>query len=67
MGLITGGHALGGALGAFMGGYLFDQFNSYAATWIFAVTTLAGAAAMVLLLRDEREFNWFKPRFASSA
>jgi MFS family permease len=67
MGLITGGHALGGALGAFLGGYLFDQFDSYAATWLFACTTLIAAALMVLLLRDQREFNWFKPRIAANA
>jgi predicted MFS family arabinose efflux permease len=54
MGLITGGHALGGALGAFAGGFLFDLFARYSEMWwlTFASATLAGL--LVLLLKDGR-------------
>jgi len=33
MGLLLGAHSLGGALGAFLGGFLFDQFARYDVIW----------------------------------
>jgi MFS family permease len=54
MGLISGGHALGGAVGAFFGGYLFDLFARYTEMWwaYFAVAILAGL--MVFIVRENR-------------
>ena len=55
MGLISGGHALGGAVGAFFGGYLFDLFARYTEMWWAAFGTAIVAGLMVFLLRDNRE------------
>ena len=54
MGLIFGGHALGGALGAFPGGYLFDLFARYSEMWWFAFATAVLAGFLVFLLRENR-------------
>ena len=54
MGLISGGHALGGAVGAFFGGYLFDLFARYTEMWWAAFGTAIVAGLMVYLLRDNR-------------
>ncbi len=54
MGLISGGHALGGAVGAFLGGYLFDLFARYTEMWWAAFATAVLAGLMVFLLRDNR-------------
>ncbi|MBN8943629.1 MAG: MFS transporter [Rhizobiales bacterium] len=53
MGLISSGHALGGALGALAGGLLFDAGGSYGLLWFgaFGLSTLAGL--VVFLLRDQ--------------
>ncbi|WP_119300510.1 MFS transporter [Dongia deserti] len=46
MGLISAGHAIGAALGAFAGGYLFDLTGGY--TWLWSSSFgLALAAAMI--------------------
>jgi MFS family permease len=45
MGLLSGGHALGAAAGAFVGGYLFDGFGSYGHLW-FTASALSAVAAM---------------------
>jgi predicted MFS family arabinose efflux permease len=55
MGLISGGHALGGAVGAFFGGYLFDLFARYTEMWWAAFATAILAGLMVFLLREKRE------------
>jgi MFS family permease len=53
-GLISAGHQIGGALGAYLGGYLFDLYAQY--TWIwwssFALAVFAGL--MVLAIRDRK-------------
>ena len=54
MGLISGGHALGGAVGAFFGGYLFDLFARYTEMWWLAFATAVLAGLMVFLLRENR-------------
>jgi MFS family permease len=51
MGLISGGHALGGAVGALAGGYLFDLFARYTEMWWLAFGTAVLAGVMVFLLR----------------
>lgn len=50
MGLISGGHALGGALGAFAGGLLFDVSGAYDLLWIgsLALSVMAGLMAFTL-------------------
>jgi MFS family permease len=53
MGLISAGHAVGGAAGAFLGGWLFDQFARYDWVWIAAVG-LAGLAGLLALTLRER-------------
>lgn len=54
MGLISAGHAVGGAAGAFLGGWLFDQFARYDWVWIAAVGLAALAGLLVLTLRERR-------------
>ena len=54
MGLISGGHALGGAVGAFFGGYLFDLFARYTEMWWFAFGAAVVAGFMVFLVRENR-------------
>lgn len=54
MGLISGGHALGGAVGAWAGGYLFDLFARYTEMWWFAFGTAVLAGLMVFLLHENR-------------
>ncbi|MFX5884947.1 hypothetical protein ABTE50_19120, partial [Acinetobacter baumannii] len=52
MGLISAGHAVGGAAGAFLGGWLFDQFARYDWVWIAAVGLAGLAGLLALTLRD---------------
>jgi len=52
MGLLAAGHALGGAVGAFLGGVLFDLFARYQEMWIASVV-LAGMAAVITLTIKE--------------
>lgn len=54
MGLISAGHAVGGAAGAFLGGWLFDQFARYDWVWIAAVGLAALAGLLALTLRERR-------------
>jgi predicted MFS family arabinose efflux permease len=44
MGLLTAGHQLGAALGASVGGYLFDRYSVYDGVWLssFALALIAG-------------------------
>jgi MFS family permease len=46
MGIISAGHSIGAALGAFAGGYLFDLTGGYAWLWSSSFG-LALAAAMI--------------------
>lgn len=50
MGLISAGHAAGGALGAFLGGVVFDRFADYAPLWTGSIglAVLAGLLALLL-------------------
>lgn len=59
MGLITGGHALGGALGSFMGGYLFDLFARYTEMWWAAFGTAVLAGIMVYFVKEDRPQKGF--------
>lgn len=55
MGLIATGHAAGGALGAFVGGFVFDSTASYAIVWWSGVWLAIAAGLIVLPLGDRRE------------
>jgi len=50
LGLLFGGHSLGAAAGAFMGGWLFDLFARYDWVWnvAFALAILAGLLTLMI-------------------
>ena len=50
LGLLFGGHSLGGAVGAFLGGYLYDLFATYDFVWIAALALALLAAVLALLI-----------------
>lgn len=52
MGLLSAGHAIGGAAGALAGGTLVDLFGTYASVWTLCTALAFLAAVMVLPLRD---------------
>lgn len=53
MGLISAGHALGAAMGAFSGGYIFDLTGRYDGVWLIALALAFGAGLMVFILREQ--------------
>jgi MFS family permease len=53
MGLISAGHSIGAAAGAFLGGYLFDLTLHYEQVWLSSLALAVGAGLMVFLLRDQ--------------
>jgi predicted MFS family arabinose efflux permease len=55
MGLISAGHSVGGALGAFVGGYVFDSTATYVLLWWSGVWLAILAGLMILPLGDRRE------------
>lgn len=55
LGLLFGGHSAGAAAGAFMGGYLFDAFNSYEWLWIASIGLAMAAAVLSWLIRETRD------------
>ncbi|WP_176084399.1 MFS transporter [Martelella sp. HB161492] len=55
MGLLSAGHALGAAAGAWAGGLFFDSYGSYTAVWLMAIAFALLAAAMVAGLKDRGE------------
>jgi MFS family permease len=55
MGLIAAGHAMGGALGAFVGGIIFDSTATYAFVWWSGVWLTIAAGLIVQPLSDRRE------------
>ena len=55
MGLIFALHSVGGALGSFMGGYLYDLFARYDWVWIVSVALAFAAALLSILIRENRE------------
>jgi MFS family permease len=52
MGMISAGHSIGAAAGAFLGGYLFDLTMRYEWVWLSSLALAVGAGLMVFMLRD---------------
>ena len=52
MGMISAGHAIGAAAGAFLGGYLFDRTLSYDWVWRSSIGLAFIAGLIVLALRE---------------
>lgn len=57
MGLISAGHSLGAALGAWSGGYIFDLTMRYDWVWMISAALAAGARLMVFLLRGRPQLT----------
>ena len=55
LGILFGGHSAGAAVGAFMGGYLYDAFNSYNWLWIASIGLAMIAAVLSWLIRESRD------------
>ncbi|MFT5787188.1 MAG: MFS family permease [Ascidiaceihabitans sp.] len=53
MGLISAGHALGGAMGAFAGGYIFTATGNYNLVWTGSIWLAVGAGFLVLFLKAQ--------------
>ena len=47
-------HAAGGALGAFLGGYLYDMFQKYDGVWVAAISVAMIAGVLVLTIKENR-------------
>lgn len=47
-------HSAGGALGAFLGGYLYDLFQKYDFVWVTAISVAMIAGILVLTIRENR-------------
>ena len=55
LGLLFAGHSAGGAAGAFLGGYFFDNFQSYDWVWIVSIGLAFLAAILSWMIRETRE------------
>jgi predicted MFS family arabinose efflux permease len=53
MGMISAGHAIGGAMGAYLGGFVFDTSGGYGILWTGSVWLAVGAGVLVLFLRAQ--------------
>ncbi|MGC1495697.1 MAG: MFS transporter [Sulfitobacter sp.] len=53
MGLISAGHALGGAMGAFVGGFIFTATGSYDLVWTGSIWLAVGAGLLALFLKAQ--------------
>ncbi len=54
LGVLAMFHAAGGALGAFLGGVLYDAFSKYDWVWISAIALALLAGLLVLTIRENR-------------
>ena len=50
MGMISAGHAIGGAIAAYYGGYVFDRTGNYEMLWLGSVWLLIGAGILAILV-----------------
>lgn len=67
MGLIFALHSLGGALGSFMGGWLFEAFARYDWVWVVSVLLAFFAAFLSILIKENREPQKLQGRNTVSA
>ncbi|MGY4395433.1 MFS family permease [Sphingomonas sp. UYAg733] len=65
MGMISAGHALGAAAGAYMGGYLFDLTLNYRWLWLGSTALTVCAGIFVAFLRDKPPSSAAEVRIAS--
>ncbi|SDV48731.1 Predicted arabinose efflux permease, MFS family [Chitinasiproducens palmae] len=54
MGVLTVGHAIGAAGGAYVSGYLFDLFLRYDSAWLLSIALAASSAVLAALVSDPR-------------
>lgn len=54
MGILSAGHALGAAAGAFLAGVLYDAFAQYLWVWLAAMLLAIGAGFICLTIRERR-------------
>jgi len=54
LGVLAMFHAAGGALGAFLGGYLYDMFQKYDGVWVAAISVAMIAGVLVLTIKENR-------------
>lgn len=67
MGLMTAGHSVGGALGAYAGGAMFDALGTYVWVWLSALAiALLGGAIAFTIPEPERRLPWRRPRVAAA-
>lgn len=55
MGLIFALHSIGGALGSFMGGYLYELFARYDWVWFVSIGLAFLAAILSIMIKENRE------------
>jgi hypothetical protein len=53
MGLISAGHALGGAMGVFAGGYVLTVTGSYDLVWAGSIWLAFGAGLLAFFLKAQ--------------
>jgi len=53
MGLISAGHAIGGAMGAFLGGYIFTATATYDLVWLGSIWLTVVAGLLVLFIKAQ--------------
>ncbi len=53
MGLISAGHAIGGAMGAFLGGYIFTATATYDLVWLGSIWLAVVAGLLVLFIKAQ--------------
>lgn len=67
MGMLSAGHALGGALGAWSGGLLFDVSGGYALLWEVSIGSALVAVVLVTRLGDQDRPGFTGRRFTTLA
>jgi MFS family permease len=69
MGILSSSHSIGGAIGAFAAGYLFDLFAQYDWVWIASIllAILAGFLSFGIRESDDRRGRWIGRREPAAA
>ncbi len=62
LGVLAMFHAAGGAMGAFLGGVLFDAYNKYDTVWIAAIAVAMIAGILSLTIRENRPSRGLRRR-----